>query len=121
MCLEYEADDEQTSALAGILDVLGEVWPDGKAFTSADVAKLINSPMHGEAEKGLLVKSMLDQVGDRRVAMAVVSATAIAARLRSVADAPVNFGAVTATLKRTVPVDQKHGMVTFRVVRRPAE
>jgi hypothetical protein len=115
MCLEYEADDEQTSALAGILDILGEVWPAGKLFTAAEVVKLINTPMEGEAEKGGALKGLLDQVGDRRAAMPVVTAYTVAARLRSVADAPVDFGNKTAILKRTIPADQKNGTVKFRV------
>jgi hypothetical protein len=116
MCLEYEADDEQTSALAGILDILGAVWPDGKEFTAAEVATLINSPMNGEVEKGSVLKGLLDQVGDRRATLPVVTAYAINTRLRSIADAPISLGTKTAILKRKVPIDQKHSAVTFRVV-----
>ena len=118
--LVHETDDEQTSALAGILDILGTIWPDKKAFTAAEVARLINSPMQGEEERGGVLKGLLDQVGDRRAAMSVVSPYAVSTRLRAVADAPVNFGGNTAILKRDVPLDQKHGTVTFRVAIGPS-
>ncbi len=87
----FEAEEEQTSALAGILEMLREHWP--YRFRAADIARFIE-----EKAAGLELKSLIEQATSR--AMTPASAPAITWRLKALADAPVRCGDHVLTLRR---------------------
>ena len=92
-----EADDEQTTGLAGMLDILSRTWP-GKEFVAGEVARMINEPSYGEGDVAALLRSHLEQVTGRP--LPVVTAAAVGHRLKANIDAPTRVGDQTMTLRR---------------------
>jgi hypothetical protein len=97
LALENEAEDEQTNAIAGALEILRRHWRN-EPFYAADVAKRINEPYPGELEAMQALHGYLDSVG--HTVMKAVTALAVTWRLKAICDAPVIHGAKTLTLTR---------------------
>ncbi len=95
---DVEGDDEESSDLADVLEVLQQTWPHVKSFQASDVAKLINSPMEGEEKDAATLKTFFDS-GTRRGA-GDVSPIAVGKRLGTLVDAPVVVGDWTMKLVR---------------------
>jgi hypothetical protein len=84
MFLSGEADEEQTSSLASVIEVLRTRWPYG--CMARDVAAYA-----GLAEEGAIeFKAALEQASGR--VLKVVAATPITWRLKGLLDAPVQMG-----------------------------
>jgi hypothetical protein len=83
--LDGEADEEQTSSLATVLDVLRTKWPDG--CQARDIAAYAGAA----DERGIEFKAALEQASGK--AIKVVTASTITWRLKALLDAPVQFEA----------------------------
>jgi hypothetical protein len=103
--LAGEADEEQTSSLATVLDVLRQKWPNG--CKAREVAMLAGSA----TEEAIEFKAALEQASGRP--LPVITASTINWRLKALKDAPVLIGESTFAL-RGVPDGNKHG-ATFVV------
>jgi hypothetical protein len=102
--LDGEADDEQSSSLATVLDVLRTRWPNG--CQANEVAAYAGGADEGSIE----FKAALEAASGK--AIKIVTATIITWRLKALVDAPVQRGDAVLVL-RYLPDD--HGGV-FRVV-----
>jgi hypothetical protein len=86
-----EADEEQSSALATVLDVIHTKWPRG--CKASDVAAYA-----GAAEEGAIeFKAALEQASGK--AIKIVTATTITWRLKALVDAPVALDAAVLVLR----------------------
>ncbi len=103
--LSSEADEEQTSSLATVLDVLRRRWPGG--CKASDVALFVGQFEQGGTE----FRAALEQASGKL--LKVVTATTLTWRLKAVADAPVLLGDTTLAL-RYVP-DRSGNGGTFTV------
>jgi hypothetical protein len=82
--LEGEADEEQTSNLAIVLDVMHNTWPRGSK--ASDVATFA-----GEASEGAIeFKAALEAASGRP--LPIITATTVSWRLKALKDAPVMVG-----------------------------
>jgi hypothetical protein len=89
--LAGEADEEQSSSVATVLEVLLSKWPAG--FSARDVAAYA-----GAAEEGAVnFKAALEQASGK--AIKVVTTTVITWRLKAIVDAPVPIGDRTLVLR----------------------
>jgi hypothetical protein len=84
MFLSGEADEEQSSSLATVLDVLRKHWSGG--FTANDVATFTGKAL----EEAIEFKSALEAASGKP--LVVLTATTVAWRLKALADAPVMVG-----------------------------
>jgi hypothetical protein len=102
MFLSGEADEEQTSALATVLDVLRSKWSEGcKASKVATLA--------GQAtEEAVEFKAALEAASGKL--LSIITATSITWRLKSIMDAPVRLGDTACALRYT-PDKSKNGGV----------
>jgi hypothetical protein len=105
--LAGEADEEQTSSLATVLDILLHKWPNG--CKASDVAMLAGSA----TEEAIEFKAALEQASGKP--LPAITATTITWRLKALTDAPVLIGESTFAL-RYAPDGNKHG-ATFVVKR----
>ena len=103
--LAGEADEEQASSLATVLDILLHQWP-----TAVRQATSRCSPV-GPLRKAIEFKAALEQASGKP--LPVITATTITWRLKALTDAPVLIGKSTFAL-RYVPDGNKHG-ATFVV------
>jgi hypothetical protein len=100
MFLAGEADEEQTSALATVLDVLRNQYPSG--CKAADVALFA-----GQAtDAAINFKAALELASGKL--LPIITATTITWRLKALTDAPVLVGRTTLAL-RYEPDEHKHG------------
>ena len=100
--LSGEADEEQTSALATVLDVLRYEWPHG--CKASDVATFA-----GQAnEEAIEFKAALEAASGKP--LPIITATTITWRLKSITDAPVRLGDASYVL-RYIPDKSKNGGV----------
>ncbi len=109
-----EDDDEESTLLADVLDILYSVWP-SRSFLATDVARLINNPMEGEADSADLLRGFFEANG-RRSGM-TITPRSIGQRLRAMIGAPVFVEGKTMRLDRVAgggPAEQKRA-VNFRV------
>ena len=84
--LAGEEDEEQTSSLATVLDVLRRKWPDAELFQAREVADYA-----GRAdEEPIAFKAALELAAGTHIK--IISATAINWRLKAITDAPVMAG-----------------------------
>ena len=88
---EYEAEEEQTSALVSILELLRGRWP--YRFRAADVARFLT-----ETEAGIELKSLIEQATGKPIP--VVSASALTWQLKALPESPVQCGDRVLTLRR---------------------
>ena len=79
--LSGEAEEEQSSSLATVLDVLRKHWPE--SFTASDVATFSGKAL----EEAIEFKAALEAASGKP--LVVLTATTVAWRLKSLADAPV--------------------------------
>jgi hypothetical protein len=79
-----EADEEQTSSLATVLDVLHSRWPQG--FKASDVAAFTGKA----SEAAIEFKAALEAASGKL--LAIVTATMVSWRLKALKDAPVMVG-----------------------------
>jgi hypothetical protein len=98
--LAGEADEEQTSSLATVLDILLHEWPNG--CKASDVAMFAGKATEGAIE----FKAALEQASGKP--LPVITATTITCRLKAPTDAPVLIGKSTFAL-RYAPDGNKHG------------
>ena len=80
----FEADEEQFSALATVLDTLGSRWPDG--FKATELPGFVG----GADEEAINFKAALEQASGKP--LPVITATTITWRLKALVDAPVQVG-----------------------------
>ena len=80
--LDGEADEEQSTSLATVLETLREKWPSG--FKAAEAAFYAG----GADDKAIAFKGALEVATGK--ALPSVSSVSVAWRLKSLADAPVN-------------------------------
>lgn len=106
--LDGEADEEQTSSLATVLDVLRSMWPNG--FKASDVALFAGQASEGAVE----FKAALEQASGKP--LPVITATTVSWRLKGLKDAPVMIGDDTLTLR--YQPDKEGGAFTVTPVRR---
>jgi hypothetical protein len=97
----FEADEEQSSALATVLDVLNTKWP--KGFKAADLAVFVGSI----DEEAINLKAALEQASGRP--LPIITATTITWRLKALADAPARVGDDVLMLRYTP--ERGHGGV----------
>jgi hypothetical protein len=98
--LSGEADEEQTSSLATVLDVLRSKRPAG--CKAGEVALFAGQA----SEEAIEFKAALEQASGKL--LPVVTATTITWRLKALTDAPVRLEQTTFAL-RYVPDERKHG------------
>jgi len=100
MFLAGEADEEQTSSLATVLDVLRDRWVNG--FRAGDVALFA-----GQAtDEAIEFKAALEQASGKP--LPIITPTAITWRLKALKDAPVLIEGATLAL-RYAPDKAKNG------------
>ncbi len=105
--LSGEADEEQTSSLATVLDVIGTRWPYG--CKAADVAAYASAPeVDAIAFKGAL------ELASGKL-LPILTPTAITWRLKALVDAPVLVGDAVSALRYTP--DHHGGTFTVRAVK----
>ena len=109
-----EEEDEEASDLADVLDILYLTWPQ-RAFQASEVARLINSPMEGEASNSGRLRTFFDAGGRRN--SGDVSPIMVGKRLGTLVDAPVLVGDQTMKLVRDQPDNQatRRATTSFRV------
>jgi hypothetical protein len=95
--LSQEEDDEETASLADALQALATLWPNGKAFLAADLARLINdrSEFSIDKERATTLREFLFP------------------ELASKTDQPVTAKAVGKRLKRHIGEPLKSGTQTL--------
>jgi hypothetical protein len=79
-----EADEEQSSALATVLDALNTRWPGG--FKATELVGFVG----GANEQAINFKAALEQAAGKP--LPIITATAITWRLKALIDAPVRVG-----------------------------
>lgn len=84
MLLEAEADEEQTTSIALVLDTMRKEWPGG--CKAADVANFTGAA----TEAAIAFKAALEAASGKL--LPIVTATTVAWRLKSLKDAPVKVG-----------------------------
>ena len=89
--LDGEADEEQTSSLATVLDVLHTKWPRG--CKASEIAAYAGSADVGAIE----FKAALEQASGK--AVRIVTATTITWRLKALVDTPVQMNEVVLVLR----------------------
>jgi hypothetical protein len=100
MFLDGEQDEEQTSALATVLDALWSRWPNG--FKASHV-----SSYAGEAETSAIeFKAALEQAAGKL--LPIITSTTVTWRLKALIDAPVLVGKHVLVL-RYAPDEAKNG------------
>ncbi len=110
---DVEGDDEESSDLADVLDILHTTWLQD-AFRASDVAQIINSPMGDEALNSGRLRSFFDNSGRRNAGD--LSVVMIGKRLSTMVDAPVLVGDRTVKLVRHRPESAASQRITwFRV------
>jgi hypothetical protein len=93
MFLAGEKDEEQTSSLAVVLDLLWHRWPNG--FKASDVASYA-----GQAETSAIeFKAVLEQASGKP--LLIITPTHVSWRLKSLVDAPVFVGERVLALRYT--------------------
>jgi hypothetical protein len=98
-----EGDDEQTSALATVLDTLRSRWPDGcQARVIASYASLAESD-------AIDFRAALEQASGK--AIKIITATVISWRLKALMDAPVQMADATFVLRYTADHHGGHFVV----------
>jgi hypothetical protein len=103
MLLEAEADEEQTTSIALVLDTMRSKWTNG--YKAADVASFT-----GEASvEAIAFKAALEGASGKL--LPIVTATTVAWRLKALKDVPVKVGDDLLVLRYTA---DHHGG-TFRV------
>jgi hypothetical protein len=102
--LAGEDDEEQTSSLATVLDVLRRKWPNGEFFQAREVAAYA-----GQAEEEpIAFKAALEMACGTPIKL--ISAPVINWRLQAITDAPVMIGEIMLILKYVKPNrDGRHG------------
>jgi hypothetical protein len=110
MFLDAEADEEQTSSLATVIDVLRDRWAAG--FGSADVALFA-----GQAtQEAIEFKAALEQASGKP--MPIITPTTITWRLKALKDAPVLIEGATLALRYVPDKAKNGGAFTVETVRR---
>jgi hypothetical protein len=95
----FETDEEQSSALATVLDVLNSRWSGG--FKASDLVSFVG----GADEAAINFKAALEQATGKSVQ--TVTATVITWRLKALMDAPVQVGDRVLVLRYTA--ERGHG------------
>jgi hypothetical protein len=103
--LSGEADEEEMSSLATVLDVIREGWPAG--VKAAEVATLAAET----SSSGAAFKSALELASGK--GLPIVTAVTVTWRLKAIVDAPIVVSGKTIAL-RYLPDVGKHGGI-FRV------
>jgi hypothetical protein len=93
LLLEGEADEEQTSSLGTVLEVLRARWPG--SFKAAEVAAYAGAADEASVE----FKAALEQAAGK--AIKIVSPVILTWRLKAIADAPVKVDGNVLTLRYT--------------------
>jgi hypothetical protein len=109
-----EGEDEESSSLAEVLEVLYSVWPTDY-FQASQVAKLINEPMQDEAEQARQLREYFENSGRR--SSGDVTSMVVGRRLGMVADVPMLASGRTLKLVRYQPDEraQKRLVARFKV------
>jgi len=108
-----EGEDEESSDLADVLDILHTTWLQD-TFRASDVAQIINSPMGDEAVNSSRLRAFFDNSGRRNAGD--LSVVMIGKRLSTMVDAPVLVGDRTVKLVRHRPESAASQRTTwFRV------
>lgn len=112
---EVEAEDEDGTVLADVLDIFSLIWPN-KSFQAAQVAELVNNPQSGEDEAAGMLRGFFDASGRR--AGSPVTSMVVGKRLGTVTDAPVYVGDQVMKLVRNSNRDtagKRNAPAAFRV------
>jgi hypothetical protein len=98
---KFEAEEEQTTGIAGILDVLYETYAE-RTFLAAEIASLINMPMSdAEREKASILKGYIEQATGK--SLPIVSQHTVGWKLKALVGAPTCVGDKIMILVGTVP------------------
>lgn len=100
-----EADEEQTSSLAVVLDLLRSRWPNG--FKANDVSSYAGQSEIGATE----FRAALEQASGKPLLL--ITATSVSGKLKALVDAPVLVGDRVLAVRRTVDNAKNGGF--FRV------
>lgn len=98
---DVEGEDEESTDLADVLEILGGVWPAGKYFQASEVASLANRPMEGEEKNAETLRTFFDTSGRRK--SGDITPMSVGKRLGTLVDAPVRVGDWTVKLERKAP------------------
>jgi hypothetical protein len=108
MFLAGEAEDEQQSSLAIVLEVLYREWPNG--FRAANVAGYAARP----EDATIAFRGALEHAGGGRE-LKIVTPTTVNWKLKAITDAPVDVGNQRLVLRYEPPGEGRHGAGLFRV------
>jgi hypothetical protein len=108
MFLAGEAEDEQQSSLAIVLEVLYSEWPNG--FRAANVAGYAARP----EDATIAFRGALEHAGGGRE-LKIVTPTTVNWKLKAITDAPVDVGKQRLVLRYEPPGEGRHGGGLFRV------
>jgi len=89
--LQGEADDEQTSSLAIVLDVLRRRWP--SSFEAREVATYAGQ----DEQDAIAFKAALEMASGK--SLKIISSTTVAWRLKALVDTPANVGGKVLVLR----------------------
>ena len=111
---DLETEDEDTLALANVLDILNRRYVAG--FTSSDVAGLINAPSEYEHDTVAELRAFFEN--QNRRPSGSLGAITIGKRLGNCIDAPVFVGGRTLKLVRTQPANQaeQRKVARFKII-----
>ena len=109
-----EAEDEDGTLLADVLDALRWRWDD-QTFTASEVAGFINNPLPDEAEAAATLRGFFDPGGKRSPSS--ITPIMVGRRFGSVAGAPVLVGDEVMRLDRSTPAGpgSRKAVALFRV------
>jgi hypothetical protein len=116
MFLQSEDDEEQSTSLASVLDVLRRKWPD-KLFQAGDVVSSIFCASGNVSYSGSLAEEADNQSAAFKAALElacgkpipIVSAPAINWKLQAIKDAPAAIDGKILMLKYQKPDNNRHG------------
>ncbi len=98
---DVEGEDEESSDLSDVLDILSRTWLGGKFFQASEVAALVNTPMQGEEKNAETLRTFFDTSGRRK--SGDITPMSVGKRLGTLVDAPVRIGDWTVKLARKAP------------------
>jgi len=115
---EADCDDEDVLELGAVLDVLGEIWPDGKSFSSANVVNWLGSQGFAQEAMVTTLRTFLAPGAASRGAASHVtpSAVTIGRRLKTVVDRPIERPSGVDLALRT---RQEHKQAYYWIERKP--
>jgi len=100
MFAEVEAEDEDVTVLADVLDIFNRIWPN-EDFQASQVAQFVSNPPEGEYDASIMLRGFFDALGKRGAA--AITPIVVGRRLGAVAGAPVFVGDQVMRLDRSKP------------------